>query len=350
MKKSYFALLTMIAVTLGAIGFGFAAAEDSNEKANAQISQLAARLPKSDGVMMMDMRRLMNDAVPQILSGRMQLLGDINQKIEQIKAQTGIDLRQFEQLAVGVNFSRKEAGKIGVEPFVLARGSMNAGALLAVAKVAAKGKYREENLSGKTVYVFSAKEIFQDNKPAAKTPQDEAEFAKMLAQIPAEIAVTNLDENTLAFGSMSRVAETLGKTSSVAPELLALAGRKPSAVVSFAANAPKGLAQLLKLDNDEIAKNLDSIQQVYGSMDLVGQNSLVDLTAKTDSQQQAQNLEDMLAGLQMLGKGLLGGTNGANKQIYIRMVDNAKISRQTNEVTLSVQVANSDLSALLAKK
>lgn len=348
MKKSFIALLIAFAITIGTVGF--AIAENSNEKSSAQLSQLAARLPKSDGIAVMDMRRLMNDAVPQILSGRMQLLGDINQKIEEIKSRTGIDLRQFEQLAVGFNFSRNEASKIGVEPFVLARGAMNTNSLLAVAKVAAKGKYREENLSGKTIYVFAAKEIFQDNKPVAKTPEDEADYAKMLAQIPAEIAVTNLDDNTLAFGSRARVAEAIGASSRVAPELLALVNRKPLAVVSFAANAPEGLAQILKLDNDEIAKNLDSIQQVYGSTELIGQNSLIDLTARTDSPQQAQNLEDMLAGLQMLGKGLLGGTSGANKQIYIRLVDNAKISRQTNEVTLNVQVANSDLSALLAKK
>ena len=47
------------------------------------------------------------------------------------------------------------------EPVALASGDINAAALLAVAKLASKGTYREEKIGTRTVYVISPKDVIQ---------------------------------------------------------------------------------------------------------------------------------------------------------------------------------------------
>ena len=150
MKKKIFALLVVYAFVLNGIGAAFA---DTTTKER-QTAQLAALLPASEGVLTLNMQRLLSEALPQILSGNQPMLNGILGKIDEIKDKTGIDLRQFEQIAVGVQSKQLTPTVIDFEPVVLARGSFNAGALIALAKVAAKGKYREEKIGDKTCLCF----------------------------------------------------------------------------------------------------------------------------------------------------------------------------------------------------
>ena len=351
MKRSFFALLTMFALTLSLVNFSFA--DDTKGKKSSgspEIKRLAASLPNSDGVVLIDMQRLIKDALPQLLSSKVQFLNEINARIDEVKGQIGIDLREFEHLAVGVMFKENAPKKITYEPVVLARGKMNVGALLAAAKLAAKGKYREEKAGVSTIYVFSAKEILRDNKPKTNTPQEEEKFNKMLARIPAEIAAAALDDNTLAVGLPARVRETVEGKSRVNQNILSLVSRKPNSVISFGANLPPNASQIFNLEDDLIGKNLDAIQQASGTMDVIGVNTVVSIVAKTFRPEQAKDLEDTLSGLQMIGKGFLSAAKGDDKKIYARMVENAKISRVGSEVMLDLQVSNSDLGALLGKK
>jgi hypothetical protein len=349
MKRSFFALITMVALALSAISFSFVASVNAQTAAR-QTNRLAAQLPNSDGVVVMDMQRLTKEALPQFLAGKVEFLNEINTRIDDIKMQTGIDLRNFEQVAVGVMFKEIAPQKLDYEPIVLARGKINSGALLATAKLAASGKYREEKSGVKTIYVFAAKEIMQAHKRQTMTPKEEEDFNKTLARIPAEIAATAFDDSTLAIGSLARVRETLEAKPRISPNLLTLVNRKPSSVLSFAANLPQNAARFFNLPMDELAKTIDAIQQASGTVDVVGANTVASIVAKTYKPEQAKDLEDTLAGLQMLGKGFLAMQQGDDKKIYAKMVESAKISRVASEVMLDVQVANSDLSVLLGKK
>ena len=208
MKRNFFALVTMFALCLGAVGFFLAEAKSGND-----LRALAVNLPASDAVVVVDMRRLVNDELPGLLSrgGKMQFINDLNAQMDAFKNQTGINLRNFEQVAVGIRFKEVAPGKLDYEPIALARGNaeLKADMLLAAAKIASKGKYREEKSGAKTVYVFAAKEIFRAGKPTGSTQQQEEEFNRTLARIPEEVAVAAFDANTLAIGSPTRVAETL---------------------------------------------------------------------------------------------------------------------------------------------
>jgi hypothetical protein len=360
MKNKIYAALTVFAFTLNA--FGAVLADTKTTKKAAQTNALAALLPASDGVLTIDLQKAMTEAVPQILSGKPQMLTEINTKIDEIREKSGLDLRQFEQVAVGVSMKQISAQEVDLEPLVLARGKYNANALISLAKLASKGKYREEKIGARTVYIFSGKEIVepQSDKAAvgvlqageARTKKSWFDNAldRMVNGLMKEIAVTSYDGNTLAFGSLARVRETIETKTRVNAELLNLTNRKPNAVVAFGANLPSGLSNFIDLDNDEFGKTLDSIRQVSGAMELIGGNTAVSMAAKAATVEQARNLQETVEGLQMLGKGFLGGSKSADKQVYSRMIENAKITRTTSEVSLDLQVPQTDINILLGAK
>lgn len=330
---------------------GASLADTRKTKPKNQTARLAALLPASDAIGVIDAKRFLNDAMPQILAANQPILAEITGKINEAKSTLGIDVRMFEEIAFGASAISYAGGKFDFDPVVLARGAqLKSDALIAVAKVASKGKYREEKIGAKTVYIFAARDIAKQNKPGDLTPEKSAQADKAINRIMSEIAVTSLDGNTLAIGSMARVRQTLEKKPATAnAELTNLLYKKPSAVVNFAAKTPAGMGAFLPLDNDELGKTLDSIRFLSGSMDVSGAGANVNMTAKTTQAAQAEELLTTLQGLQMIGKAFLGGAKGADKEIYARLIDGASFSRTQTEVTLDLNVLQSDIDALIAK-
>lgn len=348
MKNRFLPLFLLFALSLNALGAAFADTKTSAKKD--QATQLAAILPASDAVVSFDAKRFMSDALPQILSGNQTMLSEILAYVDEVKANTGIDLRQFEQVAVGVTAKQITAKEYDFEPVILARGQINSGALLAAAKLASKGKYREEKVGGKSVFIFAAKEIAAANKPQNANGKNAQMIDKVISKLSQEIAVSAFDPNTLAFGTAARVRQTIEAKTRVGTDIANLLNRKQNPVMSFAAKVPGGMSRFLPLDNDELGKNIDAIQYVYGSMDVLGDNTALELTAKTQNAAQAQELFETLEGLQMLGKVFLGSAKGADKQVYGRMIENAKFTQTANEVKLDLQVAQNDINILIGEK
>ena len=344
MKSKIFVLIAVFAFVLSAVG-----AASAQTKTIKTADNLTALLPASDGVLTLDVQRILNESVPQILSGKPQMLADINAKINELRDKTGLDARQFEQLVVGVATKQINAQEFDLEPVFLARGKYNANALIAIAKLASKGKYREEKFGSRTVYIFTGKEIIEQNKPKAKGSWFDQAIDRMIKGLTKEIAVTSLDGNTLAFGSLARVRETFEGKVKINSEVLSLVNRKPNAVVNFGMQLPNGLSNFVKLDNDEIGRTLDSIRQLSGAVEIAGDNATVSVLAKTLRAEQAQTLHETLEGLQMLGKAFIGG-KGEDKKVFARMIDNAKITRNASEVSLDLQVPQSDINILLGVK
>lgn len=346
MKNRYFALFIVFTFILNAVSFTFAAPKSSVTQ-----NQLLALLPASDIVVSVDSKRLFTSALPQILSGNKEALDEVNGKIDEFKANTSIDIRQFEQLAVGLASKQTAEGKTAFDPVVLARGTFGANSLVTLAKFASSGKHREEKIGGKNVYIFSPKEIIEKNRTAVKSSFIQKLLDNILPKLSGELAVTAYDENTLAFGAPERVRLMLTDSKSrVDKNLLALVNRNANAVASFAANLPNGLSGFMELAGDELGQNLGAIRQINGMMDVVGENTSISVTAKTLKVEQAESLKQSFEGLQGFFSGILLANKGDDKKAYGRMLKSAKFLRTGSQLTIDLQILQSDINVLIGAK
>jgi len=348
MKHKIFALFTASLMIFNLAGF--AAADTKKGKAKrAQVNPLVTMLPASDVVVSLDAKRFFTDGLPRILASNQPILAEINTNLENIKSSLGIDLRQFDQVAVGLATKQISPKEIDFDPVVIARGNFPAGALVSVAKLASNGTYREEKIGTKTVYVFSARDMAQKNAPKVSNSKISAMIQRTLNGLTKEVAVVSIDGNTLAFGSLPRVRQTVEAKTRVGVDLTNLLASKPAAILTFAAKTPQGMSKFLPLDNDELGKNLDSIRYLSGSMDMTENAAVVNFMAKTLRADQAASLLQTLSGLQLVGKAFLGGAKGADKQVYARMIDNVKFGQTGNEVRLDLSVPQSDIDILVGQ-
>lgn len=346
MKSKIFVFLIISAFIFSAIAFVF-----SQKTSAKNASELAALLPASEMVVTMDGQKTFNTALPQVLSANKEMLDKFNARIDSFKNKFGIDARQFEQVAVGANAKQISAGKTEVQPFILARGAFNSAQMITAAKQFSKGKYKEEKIGNRTIYIFKISEIApQDNSQKSQSFFDKI-LDKMLDSISDEIALTNYDNNTLAFGTAARVREAFkNEKSRVSAEILALGTRNPNAVINFGGKMPKGAGVFLPLDNDELGNTIDAINQFSGSLDIAGGKTNLFVLAKTLKEDDAQAIYDLIDVMRSFGKLALGGNKSADKQVYARMIENANITRSGTEVSLSLEVPQSDIDILVGKK
>lgn len=347
MKTKLFAISAIAVLLLNIVGL--AASDTQRGKAKKrQATRLVSLLPASDGVAVFDSKRFLNDALPKVLSANQPMLAEIMAKITEMENRTGIDLRKFEQVAVGVAMKQISPTNIDFEPVAIANGDISAGALIAVARLASKGTYREEKISGKTVYVFSPKDVSQ--KTTVKTTNSKIAHVidQALHGLMKEVAVTTFDKNTLVLGSLARVRETLEAASHVGADLSGLLSVKETAVMSFALKTPGGLSKMLPLDNDELGANIDAIQYLAGSIDVAAVGTSLQMMARTQKPEQAQGLKDTLEGLQIVGGAIFGGSKRPDQKIYARMIKSAKFENRGNELTLDLLVPQADIDALIA--
>jgi len=296
-------------------------------------SELISLLPASDGVMILDGRRFFSDSLAKLLSSNQPMLAKATGEIEKFQARFGVDLRQFESIAVGSNFRQISEKNYDFDPVLIGRGQVSSASIIASAKQAAKGKVREERVGDRVMYVFEEKVSLLD-------PGQGSVVAR-------EAAVAALDSVTVAFGDSARVRQTLEGKTKVGSDIAALLNRAPGAVTSFAAKVPAGMKSFIPMENDELGKNIDSIQYLYGNADVAGDVASLHVTARTLQNAQAKSLHETLEGLQVLGKAFLGGAKGADKQVYARMVSNAKFTVRANEVIFDLQVPQSDIDILV---
>lgn len=347
MKTRIFAVSAFAVLMFSVVGFALLSSPSVAGAGKA--SRLVSLLPASDGVVVFDPKRFLNDALPKVLSANQPMMSEVTTKIDEMAAKTGIDLRKFDQVAVGVSMKRVGAKGFEIEPVAIASGDINAGAMIAVGKLAANGAYREEKIGGKTAYVFTAKDVLKN----APVKPNNTKIGNMIEQavnsLTKEVAVAALDTNTVVLGSLPRIRETLEGKSKVSADITGLLTSKETAVAAFAFKPIGGLSQFLPMDNDELGKNVDAIQYLSGSLDVTAGGASLNALARTKQSEQAVGLKDTLEGLQALGNMFFGSSKRADQQVYGRMIKAAKFSVAGSDVTLDLLVPQSDIDILVAK-
>jgi hypothetical protein len=250
----------------------------------------AALLPESDVIIFGDMRRILTEALPQMFAKDPVTLTQISAEIDKVKAETGIDIRQFERLAVGYRAPRTGAGFANGEFVVVLQGSFNTDALLLAAKLALKDRLRDERHNGKTIYLMKTEKRSRaaSNGPSASVP------ANM-----KEIAVAAINHGTIVAGVPAAVRRALDTETGASQALVALATRDESALIGMAANILPSLKTQLggAPADDPLMKAFDSVTQVYAAMNMEGTNLGLAIAALTDGPEQAAALHQSVLAL-----------------------------------------------------
>lgn len=346
MRNKNFALIAIAALLLNIAAF--AGPDTKRERARKRATmRLVGMLPASDGVGIFDTRQFLDTSLPTVLASNQPALAAVAARINEMAARTGVDLRKFDEIVVGIAARPVSAKEIDFEPVAIASGSVTDGAVDAIKKLAATGTYREEKIAGKTVYVFTAGPAMQQTG-AVSNSKIAAWVDKALRGLTREVAVSALSNNTLVLGSLERVRETIEGRTHVPADISALLAAKELAVVNFAFKTQGRMGQMLPLEFDMLGKSLESIQYVTGSLDIAATGTALQMTARTALPHQAAHLKDTLDVMKTMGGAVLGNSKKPGQAVYGRLIQNTRVTLRGSDVTLDVTIPQSDIDALVA--
>jgi len=293
-------------------------------------------LPPSDGVMVIDVRRLLNETLPQVFAGDSAKLAQINSEIDKFKTETGVDARALNRIVLGTRYVYPSANVTKFETIAVAHGTFDPKAIAAAGRAKAQGRYREEKYRGATIMIFGV--------------NDQMRVLGLWNMRVSDLAVTALDTQTLAIGKPATVRAAIeagraGARANVA--LAALATRDPNAVIGFSGNITPQLTANLNAGTDAMAADIRSIHQVYGSIGSTQTDISITLVARTDTPASAKNLSDTVAGLKQLGAILILRMTGPRKALAESALANLKITTQANEMQIRTEIPAASLASII---
>ncbi len=321
----------MFSFGISAIGFAQRSRKTSAAK---EVPSLLSSLPPSDAVALVNVNRVLDEALPKLLAENPAKLAEVNAELAQFKIQTGLDPRSFDQIALGLGYSYPREGVAKIKTVAIARGTFNSGAIVAAGRLAANGKYVEQKYQGKTIYLFSL--------------DREIKLLGLWDLKVRDLAVASLDGNTLALGDLDGVRGVIDANRTHRrpnAELIALASRDPSAILGFGGYVPEALLQ--SLPNDAVARELTAVRQVYGTLGMTSTDLELMMAARTVDTYSAKNLGDTVEGLKQFGALFINRLSAAKGTLARSALNNLKITTQGNELQIRTTVAQSQVAPLM---
>ena len=312
-----------------------AAAASASQPAQAA---LLASLPASDAVLVVDTRRLLTEGLPRAFNNNAAELARVNAEIDDFRKRYGLNARDFERVAVGTSFSQTATGSTTLDTVAVMQGRFDAGAMVGAARVAANGKHREERHGGKTIHVFELNE------------QPRVRLLGLFSVRLTELAVAQLDANTLALGKLSRVRAAVDAAAGrgrLSPEIAALATRNPAAIIGAGGNVPVETTRGLDLMNAEISRSVASIRQFYGSLAATESGFRMQTVLRTETPGAARTLGETIGGLKQFAPFLISRMPEPRAGLLRGVVDATNVRAEGNEVQIDLALAQSAVAALI---
>jgi hypothetical protein len=298
-------------------------------------SDVGNYLPASDAVAVVNVKRMLNETMPSILGSDPAKLAQANAEVDKFKTRTGVDLRSFDRVVVGLRYTYPSEKSTKLEMVAIAHGTFNAKGLAAAARLAANGKSRDEKYRGANITVINV--------------NDQMKVLGLFNMQINELAICALDETSLALGTPANVRAAIdaGKRGRAPNDLIMLATRDPNAVMGFGANLTRELLANLDVGNDTLAKDVGAIKQAYGSIGSNQSDVTLMVVARTDTADSAKNLGDTVEGLRQLGSIFIMRMTPPRKALAESALNNLKVSARGNELEIRTQVAAANLAALI---
>jgi hypothetical protein len=298
--------------------------------AQAATANVLALLPASDAVALVDMRRLLKDALPRAYNNNPAELARVNAEIDKFKTSTGLDARLLDRLAVGVSYKQTATGKTLVETVAIARGTFRPAAF-----TAPNSRMHEEKYAGKTIRIFNV--------------DAQVKLLGLFNMRVTDLAVAAIDANTIAIGKLERVRAAIdasaGRGTRVSPDISALATHDANAVFGAGGNVPASLTQNLDIGN--LSKSIASVRQFYSTLGTTASGFQMLTALRTDDAGAAKMLSSTIAGLKQLAPFALGQMSDAKARPLRNLVENTKVGTEGNDVLITLELAQVDVAALI---
>lgn len=342
MKRNFLTSLCALALAaawgleVGAQTRRGAAASRAAAAAPRAAAALSLPLPASDAVVLIELRRLLTEAVPRALAGDAKRAAQVNADVEQFKTRTGIDPRAFETVAVGTRLRRLDSGATKLDHVVaVTRGSFDERAIVAAGRAAAAGGYAARQHGGRTVHVF--------------TVNDHLKLFGLLRLRVSELAVASLDANTLAVGEPEAVRAAIDAQAGRgrADAALLNTARGADDLVAFAGNVAPTTFAGIDIGLPEVNKSIEAIRGFRGTLGLTPSGYLMTTVLRSASAPDARQLGGTIEALRVIAPGIIS-MSGERGRAAKTAVQNLKVTTQGNEVQLRTELQQGDLASLLS--
>lgn len=292
-------------------------------------------LPASDAVLVVDLKRLLNEAVPRALAGDAARLAQVNADVEQFKARTGIDARAFDTIAVGARIVQLPSGATKIDHVVaVARGTFRAEALVAAGRSAALGGFEEQRHGGKTLHVFRI--------------NDRVKLFGLLNSHVRDLALAVLDQNTLAVGEPEAVRASIDAQAGRGRVDAALmsSAQRPGELLAFAGNVPAGALAGTDTGLPNVDRAIASIRGFYGSVGSTPAGFRLSTTLRTQNAADARQLAQTADAVKQIAPSLLSMA-GERWRFAPALVNAMAITTKGSEVQLQLEVPQKDVTTIL---
>lgn len=357
MNKRINTSLLAIVIALAAFVLSGKQSEQIVSAAPASSYDLLSTLPASDFIIYVDTQRVLTDVIPAILVEQPEARAKLEAEIDKVKKHVGFDPRSIDAIAVGLNFNSPNASDPSFA--VIARGRFDANAAIESGLTAAtkesRGELtrRTEVYEGRTLHLLGPARRGSVEVNVTPDPANKAGVFNEIENKPSDqtMVFVALDSNTVAFGKMKSVRATidagLGR-GRVSDELVQLATRTPNAAVCFSGKVPPDMVKNIRLGNKEAEGSIASIQRIYGSFDLKGNEAETLVNIRMEATEDARRVSMALNALKFIAK--IGATKDSPEGKSIEaMIRNVEIYAVDNEVQITARVALTDLAPFVPK-
>jgi hypothetical protein len=328
-------ILAALASTAGAQTTRGAAAPRTAAQAGAQAAADVLPLPTADAVLSIDLRRLFTEVMPRALAGDAARGAQVNADVEQFKARTGIDPREFDSMAVGARIVPLPSGAVKFDRVTaVARGRFRADALVASARTASKGALAEQQYGGKTVYVSSI--------------NDRIKLFGLVKSHVRELAFAVLDANTLALGEPEDVRAAIDAQAGRGRADMTVLNfpRAAGDFAAFAGRVPAGTLSGVETGLPNVDRAIASIRGFYGTVGSSPAGLQLMTTLRAQTEADAKQLFNTADAMRQIAPGLIAA--GGEKAKWAQgLVNSLKITTKGNEVQMRLEVPQSEVSTIL---
>lgn len=320
-----------------------ARARGNQAAAQTQIA-LADSLPESDFLLVIDYKRLFNEAFPRILADQRELREGLVKEFDEVMALTGLDLRAAGRVVTGVRSvevpgSKEQARHTAVS---LVRG-VDHEKWLAFVRQKGPGAFKESRHGSKPLLILKL----------TAEQRRKIEAVTLLSLGDEGLAFAALDADTLAYGTPDSVRAAVearaGSGAKISSELAAAATRNPDALLGVVGLVPPSLtADYLpggKQEGNEFVKMLSNVKRCSLAVEMAPAAFTVTVACGTGSPEQAKALGDIVTAFKTLT--VFSKAKSPQDRIGVEFLKTLAVSTAGDEVSVKSVLPDSAAKAIV---